>query len=104
MAAKADGQRVTYEREEGVSEWFINDKRGLEHGFTIGKRPADASDSEAPLMFTLAARGNLHPKISNSEVRFVDNNGAVVVIYAQLQVWDAAGKNLPAVLSRVTPV
>ncbi len=94
--AKAEGQRVTYEREENVQEWFVNDERGLEHGFTIGKRPANASDSEAPLLFTLAVRGNLHPMISGSEVRFVDNEGAVVVVYANLQVWDAAGKSLSA--------
>jgi hypothetical protein len=95
-AAKAEGQRVTYEREEGVHEWFINDERGLEHGFTIQKRPANASDSETPLLFTLAVRGNLHPMISGSEVRFVDNEGAVVVVYANLHVWDAGGKSLPA--------
>jgi hypothetical protein len=95
-AAKAEGQRVTYEREEGVHEWFMNDERGLEHGFTIQKRPANASDSETPLLFTLAVRGNLHPMISGSEVRFVDNEGAVVVVYANLHVWDAGGKSLPA--------
>ena len=94
--AKAEGQRMTYEREEGVHEWFVNDERGLEHGFTIQKRPADALDSEAPLVFTYAVRGTLHPVISSGEVRFVDDKGAAVVMYAKLQVWDAAGKSLPA--------
>jgi len=93
---KAEGQRVTYEREENVHEWFVNDERGLEHGFTIQERPANVSDSEAPLLFVLAVRGNLHPMISSSEVRFVDDKGAVVVMYAKLQVWDAARKSLPA--------
>ena len=95
-AAKAEGQRITYEREEGVHEWFINEEGGLEHGFTIEKRPANASASETPLLFTLAVRGNLHPMISGSEVRFVDNQGMVAVTYAKLQVWDAAGRSLPA--------
>jgi trimeric autotransporter adhesin len=94
--ANAEGQRVIYEREENVHEWFVNDERGLEHGFTIGKRPADVSGSEAPLLFNLAVRGNLHPMISSREVRFVDNESAVVVVYANLHVWDAAGKSLPA--------
>ena len=94
--AKAEGQRMTYEREEGVHEWFVNDERGLEHGFTIQKRPADALGSEAPLVFTYAVRGTLHPVISSGEVRFVDDKGAAVVMYAKLQVWDAAGKSLPA--------
>ena len=34
--------------------------------------------------------------ISSGEVRFVDNEGAVVLSYAKLQAWDAVGKNLPA--------
>jgi FG-GAP repeat len=95
-AAKVDGQRMTYEREENVQEWFINDNRGLEHGFTIQERPLNASDPEAPLVFTLAVRGNLHPIISGSEVRFVDNQGVIVVMYAKLKAWDASGKSLPA--------
>ncbi len=94
--AKAEGQRLTYKREENVHEWFINDERGLEHGFTIQKRPADASDSEAPLVLTFGVRGNLHPMISGSEVRFVDSQGRVVVTYTMLKAWDAAGKSLPA--------
>ena len=94
--AKVDGQRMTYEREENVQEWFINDNRGLEHGFTIQERPLNASDPEAPLVFTLAVRGNLHPIISGSEVRFVDNQGVIVVTYAKLKAWDASGKSLSA--------
>ena len=58
---KAEGQRVTYEREEGADEWFINDERGLEHGFTIVRRPAVAGQPEAPLLLTFAVRGNLAP-------------------------------------------
>jgi hypothetical protein len=94
--AKAEGRRVTYEREEGVQEWFFNDERGLEHGFTIETRPANASGSEAPLTFTLAVRGNLLPMISSNEIRFLDSGGAVVIVYEKLQVWDATGRNLPA--------
>ena len=79
-----------------MHEWFINEEGGLEHGFTIEKRPANTSASETPLLFTLAVRGNLHPMISGSEVRFLDNQGMVAVTYAKLRVWDAAGRSLPA--------
>ena len=84
--AKAEGRRVTYEREEGVQEWFFNDERGLEHGFTIETRPANASGSEAPLTFTLAVRGNLLPMISSNEIRFLDSEGAVVVVDGKIVI------------------
>ena len=35
---KAEGQRVIYERGTNLSEWFVNDRNGLEHGFTIAER------------------------------------------------------------------
>ena len=39
---KADGQRLTYDGDAAVQKWFVNDARGLEHGFTVKKRPAAA--------------------------------------------------------------
>ena len=39
---KAEGQRLTYDWDAAVQEWFVNDARGLEHGFTVKKRPAAA--------------------------------------------------------------
>jgi hypothetical protein len=36
----AAGQRVTYDWGETLQEWFVNDTRGLEHGFTMHERPA----------------------------------------------------------------
>ena len=36
---KAEGQRLSYQWDGNLQEWFVNDQRGLEHGFTIAKRP-----------------------------------------------------------------
>ena len=36
---KAEGLRLSYQWNDNVQEWFVNDQRGLEHGFTIAKRP-----------------------------------------------------------------
>ena len=36
---KAAGQRLTYQWTAGIQEWFVNDQRGLEHGFTVSERP-----------------------------------------------------------------
>ena len=32
-------QRVTYDWDATLQEWFVNDRRGLEHGFTVNQRP-----------------------------------------------------------------
>ncbi|MEO7317727.1 MAG: hypothetical protein ABIZ56_01930, partial [Chthoniobacteraceae bacterium] len=39
-AVKAEGQRLSYQWDATVQEWWVNDARGLEHGFTITERPA----------------------------------------------------------------
>jgi hypothetical protein len=93
---KAEGQRVTYKWKQGISEWYVNDERGLEHGYTIEQRPAGSEGAES-LEFELKVRGNLRPEIADEgvTVRFMD--GATnVVNYAGLKVRDAAGKNLRA--------
>ena len=33
------GPRVTYDWDATLQEWFVNDRRGLEHGFTVRERP-----------------------------------------------------------------
>ena len=94
----ADGQRVIYERGMGFSEWFVNDKRGLEHGFTVAKRPDGSGENTAPLQFVFSVLGNLRPVIAGdgSEVRFVNESGVAIVTYAKLEVLDADGRSLPA--------
>jgi len=49
----ADGADVSYSWSENLEEWFINDERGLEHGYTLWNRP---SGQEGPLTFDLAVR------------------------------------------------
>lgn len=93
-AAQAGGQRLTYQWDAMVQEWFVNDQRGLEHGFTVKQRPASTSTSE--LAFTLGVRGNLKPVITSDAlgVQFQNDAGATVLTYAGLKVWDADGKVL----------
>jgi len=94
----AQGERVTYARNEALREWFVNDHRGLEHGFTIEQRPDAAKREETRLEVDLAVRGDLHPEITadGEALRFVNAEGATVLTYSGLKVWDAAAKQLPA--------
>ncbi len=95
-AVKAEGQRLTYQWDKVVQEWFVNDERGLEHGFTVKERPEGAPDT--PLQFHLAVRGSLFPQITLDAlgVHFLDSQGTTVLHYSGLKVWDAHGKILPS--------
>jgi len=94
---KAEGQRLTYDWDAAVQEWFVNDARGLEHGFTVKERPPAALNSQpATLSFLLATRGPLRPNVTADAqgVEFQDASGATVLNYSGLKVWDADGKVL----------
>jgi FG-GAP repeat len=93
-AVKAEGQRLSYDWDTAVQEWWVNDRRGLEHGFIVQARPVGAAD--APLQFDLAVRGTLTPHITADAlgVDFRDAAGATVLNYTGLKVWDADGKVL----------
>ncbi|RIK71084.1 MAG: hypothetical protein DCC66_02635 [Planctomycetota bacterium] len=92
---EAAGGRVSYQWDDALTEWYVNDRRGLEHGYTVHRRPevsrveasaqhgcaarAEARGSlEEPLTFTLAVRGDLRPRVSGDgrNVTFVDQSGA----------------------------
>lgn len=96
---RADGQRVTYDRGDGLSEWWVNDQRGLEHGYTVDRRPMpNALAADGQLVLTLAVRGDLRAEVMENGrgVRFANAEGAVTLTYAGLIVLDADGRELPA--------
>ncbi len=53
-----EATRVSYAWGAGLEEWFVNDTRGLEHGFTLRERPGSGT---GPLTLELAVRGGLSP-------------------------------------------
>jgi hypothetical protein len=89
---KAEGQRLSYQWDATVQEWFVNDQRGLEHGFILSERPQGAA-AEAELDVVLGTRGTLKASVAADAqtVYFRDAAGAPVVNYAGLKVWDADG-------------
>src|SRR6185295_18738991 len=58
----AEGQRVAYDWDATLQEWYVNDARGLEHGYTVHERP---QCGDGPLTFTLAVRGDLQPRVQD---------------------------------------
>ena len=85
-------ERISYRWTDDLEEWFVNRADGLEHGFTITKRPAGAG----PLRLRFSVRGNLHGVGSGRSARFVNRAGAAVVNYGGLRAIDASGRVLTA--------
>ena len=97
VAVQADGQRLHYQWSADVQEWFVNDERGLEHGFTFNRRPAGGGANEW-LQVELTPRGSLTPSVDSEAQRVVfrDASGEPAVHYSGLKVWDAEGTVLPS--------
>ena len=98
----AEGGRVAYRWDATLEEWYVNDTRGLEHGYTVHQRPPQGED-QGPLTFTLTVRGELAPEVQDDGrcVRFIDGGGAAMVTYSGLAVFDADGHTLHARLESV---
>ena len=91
----AHGQRTVYRYNDGLEERFVNDQRGLEHGFTVHKPPAGSGDT---LRFALDITGELSPHVAANgrDVALFDAQGKTALNYNKLQVWDADGRTLAA--------
>jgi len=94
-ATSTDGGRLSRAWDTRLTEWYVNDPRGLEHGFTVASRPDGAT---APLTVDLAIRGGLKPLISpnGQNIAFTDAQGGTALNYTGLAVIDAAGKSFTA--------
>jgi len=94
--SSVEEQKLTYSWDSVVDEWFINDQRGLEHGFTIKEKPSEVADQS--LFLNLNIRGDLRPSVTNEgqDIHFLSEAGATVVDYCGLKVWDAEGRILPS--------
>ena len=89
------GQRTVYRYSDGLEEWFVNDQRGLEHGFTVHQPPAGSGHA---LRFALDITGELSPHVAANgrDVALLDARGNTALDYNKLQVWDADGRLLAA--------
>jgi hypothetical protein len=95
-----DGGRLAYDWSPALTEWYVNDRRGLEHGYTVHERPPSScmAPADERLAFTLAVRGDLRPSVTDQgrSVQFVDASGTSLVTYSGLIAFDADGVRLPA--------
>jgi hypothetical protein len=90
------GRRVEYRRGP-LTEWYVNDERGLEQGFTIDARPA----GEGPLQFAIALGEGLEAEVEpgGRDAVIVDPETGDRLHYSGLSAWDAAHRDLQATLA-----
>lgn len=86
---------VRYERDRVLREWFINDGRGLQQGWTLSERPVGAGQGGL-LRLKLAVRGGLRPAVApdSTSVSFRDAAGTRALDFSGLRAWDADDRPL----------
>jgi FG-GAP repeat protein len=89
-------------RRADLSEWYINDDKGLEQGFTIERSPGDPR-SGFPLVIEMRMEGNLRAfaDAAGEAILFKSATGAAVVRYSGLAVHDAQGAEVASRLALV---
>ncbi len=98
------GNRIEYRREL-LTEWYVNDERGLEQGFTLFSPPRTANPgSQSAIVLELVLSGDLTASLSGDgqAIELTTRDRVQVLRYGDLAVTDAAGRTLPAHLEVVT--
>ncbi|MGB7453673.1 MAG: FG-GAP repeat protein, partial [Lysobacterales bacterium] len=92
----AEDNRIEYHRGNMV-EWYTNDQRGIEQGFTLKTRPSGRPDSGF-LQLQMVTTTNLMPRVEKDGRGIVFSNvkGEEVIRYSGLYVYDAAGEKISA--------
>ena len=98
------GNRFEYHREGGLVEWYVNDPKGLEQGFTITNDEGGRMKDEIAL--EIAVRGDLIPGMmpDGKTIEFLSEGGVGVIHYGKLKAWDSGGKSLPSKMELVNHV
>ncbi len=97
-AIMASGHRIEYRR-GSLTEWYVNDKQGLEQGVTLSQPPANIGTG--PLLVEWTVSGSLKPCLEQkgTEIAFCNTGGQTILHYSGLKAWDANGQSLSARLA-----
>ncbi len=103
----SSGNRMEYLR-PGLTEWYVNDPRGLEQGFTIAAPPVHGpgnSDATSATLFQilLDMHGDCRAALSDGDIIFALSDDADSVHYGGLHAYDAAGRALSTRLTVDSP-
>jgi hypothetical protein len=96
-AMRSESSRVELDWSEGLTEWYVNDQRGVEQGFTIASRHGSDGGTGA-LVLEMTVETGLHAVVAEDgkSVVFSDAEERPVLRYGKLVVTDALGRVLPS--------
>ncbi|MCP4358663.1 MAG: hypothetical protein GY796_11650, partial [Chloroflexi bacterium] len=86
--------RLTYQWDANMSEWWINTPAGLEQGFTLQQRPARGNGEL--LIMEMIVSGTLSPMLTDDAILFQNGDSDTILRYDRLHVVDANGKTILA--------
>ena len=92
-----EGNRVEYRR-GALTEWYVNDARGLVQGFLLSAPRAAGSASQSSLVLESSLGGDLTARLSadGQAIDLTTPGGGRALRYGGLAAYDAAGRALPA--------
>ncbi|MDB6071992.1 MAG: choice-of-anchor domain, partial [Verrucomicrobiales bacterium] len=92
IGVRQEAGRISYARADGLTEWFVNDAKGLEQGWTLANRPERAGPN-GPVRLDFKVRGGLRPQVSpdGGSLGFQNASGGAALTYGGLKAWDADG-------------
>ena len=88
---QASGSKVTYQWNDNLSEWWINQENRLEQWFYLKEAPKGKS-KEQSLRLRLALDTDM--KVSSRKDKLTFSNGKNTINYDKFKAWDATGKAL----------
>ena len=93
---RLNGQRVELVRGT-LTEWYLNDERDLEQGFTLHEPPPGGAGA-TELVLRLAVHGSLVGSSGGdgAALAFADQDGKPILHFDHLLAVDATGRELPA--------
>jgi len=93
LAVAGTGNRVE-RASAALTEWFVNEPSGIEHGFTLAAPPAGSRRD--PLVLELDVRTDLavQPAADGGGIAFLARSGRAALRYGGLAVFDARGDRL----------
>lgn len=95
---RTNGNRVELVRSgQNLTEWFVNNPAGLEHGFTVAAPPGTKTDRGA-LRLVIKVKGDLTARADQDgqALTLTSARGEHVLRYEKLKIWDANGQTLVA--------
>lgn len=99
---EVEGNRVAFDRGDGVTEWYVNRKEGLEQGWTI-ERPLQGGESDELRFEVEIGSGEMRARFRGEDLQRGSDDQAVVFYndhgweawrYGKLKVLDAKGREI----------